>query len=189
MRLARSDAPSQRRRTQGRSARTSARAGSGAAARGSTRARLVRRAAALAALAGVSTGCYTYVPRDSGIEPGQRVALNINDAGRVALAGGLGAGAERVEGDVLSQTDSALSVRVTAVRYRGGTSARWSGEPVEVRRSHVHETRERRFSRARTLALAATLVAAVATLVLTTDFDAFGLPRGGDDGPGGGPDQ
>jgi hypothetical protein len=147
------------------------------------------RVVLLATLAGVTSGCFTYVNRESAVAPGTRVALDVNDAGRVALAGGLGSGAERVEGAVVSQTDSALNLRVTAVRYRGGVTTRWSGEPIEVRRSYVNETRERRFSRGRTLALAAAVVAAIATLVLTTDFDIFGLPSregggGTDPGPG-----
>ena len=152
------------------------------------RARRACRGVLLAALAGVSPGCYTYAPRSADVTPGTRVALDINDVGRVALASGLGAGAERVEGSVVSQTDSALHLRVTSVRYRGGVATRWSGEPLEVQRAHVSETRERRFSRARSLALAAIVVGVIATLALSSDFDIFGI-AGGDGDPGDGPDQ
>ena len=135
--------------------------------------------------------CYAYATPARDPDPGMRVALDINDAGRVALAGGVGPGAERVEGRLVSRSDSLLRLRVTGVRYREGTTARWNGEELAVRAEHVTSTRERRLSRGRTLAFAAAGAAAILVLALTTNFDIFGLPFGGDgDGPGGGgPDQ
>ena len=135
--------------------------------------------ALVVAALGLTTACYTYAPAGSAAappEPGRLVAFDITDAGRVALASGLGSGAERVEGELVSRTDSLLTLRVTGVRYRDGASARWSRESFGLRPEYVATTRERRFSRGRTLALAATALGALAALMITQDLSIFGTP-------------
>lgn len=146
------------------------------------------RAAASAALC-LAGACYTYAPAGEAPAPGRHVALDLSDAGRAAVAAGVGAGAERVEGELVSRTDSLVTLRVTGVRYRGGAVTRWAGESLAVRTSDVAVTRERRLSRGRTVALVTTIAGALVALAVTQDLSIFGSPGRTGTGTGGGPDQ
>ena len=104
-------------------------------------------------------GCYTLQPA-TGFAPdvGTNLALDINDAGRIALGGTMGPEIAAVEGRLLRADSTDYLVSVTNIRLlRGGVQV-WGGEQVRISRDHVGYAYERRFSRSRSFALAATLV-------------------------------
>jgi hypothetical protein len=117
-----------------------------------------------------------------------RVALDLNDRGRVALSDSIGPSADRIEGEVQAAEDSAVVLRVTSVRYTNGQRHRWTNEPLTVRADLVRDLRARHLSRARTALVAGVSTAAFVAFVISRDLLGFGSP--GEDGGGGpGPGQ
>lgn len=126
-------------------------------------------------------GCYTYAPLDAstGVQAGERVAVEVTDRGRVELGERLGSGVVRLEG-TLTRTDSQdLVMNVWRVMSIGGETSRWSGESIRFRRDLAARVQMRTLNRPRTYLVAG---AAVAGLVLfAKSFDLFGSFTGGSD--------
>lgn len=119
-------------------------------------------------------GCYTLVPaRQTTPQPGDVIALDITDAGRVALGGLIGPEISQVEGRFVGMDSSAYVVGVTAVRFLQGGDQVWHGENVHIKSEYVASRYERRFSAVRSVALGAVAVGAVA-LVATKSLHGFG---------------
>jgi len=119
------------------------------------------------ALAVLLTGCYTLQPASGvGSPVGTRVAFDVNDAGRVALGGTMGPEIGQIEGRLLNADNGDYLIAVTVVRLLRGGEQVWRGERVRIKPEHVGNTYELRFSRARTIALSATIVGGVAAFVL-----------------------
>lgn len=150
-----------------------------------TRSRLAR-----VALLVCLTGCYAYIPVDSPVTPGTRVAVELNDQGGAELRGVIGSDVAQVEGAMVHNSDTAVVVSVWKTHGRYGALNRWSGEQVSVRREYVRRITERRLSRSRTTLAVAGVAAGVLAFVLSRNLLGLG---GGDvsDGPpnGGGDDQ
>lgn len=110
-----------------------------------------------------ATGCYTYAPLWNGSPAaGSEISLGLSDRGRVALAGPLGPGAQRVTGRLVGATDSAYVIRVSEVAYVGGVpSAKWNGEEVSVSKDFVAGMAERRLSKSRSWIATGIVVAAL----------------------------
>ena len=116
-------------------------------------------------LAFLLVGCYTLQPiRGVVPTPGTIIGLDINDAGRVALGGSMGPQIARVEGRMVSRDSSEYVLAVTDVHLLDGTDQVWSGETVTVKSEYVSTTLERRLSVARSVALGAAGIGAVAIL-------------------------
>ena len=126
--------------------------------------------ATLAALLGASAACYTTHPLMSAPDPGAIAVVSLNDRGRVALGDAIGANADRIEGSVVSRTDTAFVLAVRTVDYVGGASNGWKGEPVTVPVAGVRGMTEKRFSKARTSVAAGALVAAVVAFIVTRNL-------------------
>lgn len=142
----------------------------------------------LAASLVLGTGCYTLKPMTQATpEPGTVVALDINDAGRVALGGSIGPEVGQIEGRLLTQPNGEYEVAVSTVRFLRGGQQIWSGERVRVTRDQVGNSYVRRFDRGRTIALSAAVVAGVAAVVASRDLFGFGAePDPPTEPPGGG---
>jgi hypothetical protein len=114
-----------------------------------------------------ATGCYTLVPvANTGVPAGAMVALEINDAGRVALGGSMGPEIGEVEGRLVEQTSSEYRLAVTGVRYlRNAGEQTWNGERISIPTEHVRAVRERRLSKGRSAIFAGAAVGAVAYIV------------------------
>ena len=114
-----------------------------------------------------ATGCYTLVPvANTGIPAGATVALDINDAGRVALGGTMGPEIGQVEGRLVEQTSSAYVVSVNAVRMlRTNAEQAWTGERVTIPTEHVRSVSERRLSKGRTAIIAGAATGALAYII------------------------
>jgi hypothetical protein len=144
---------------------------------------LTRRARLAAGVLPLILGaCYTYRPVGVTPVPNTRLALVLNDQGRVGAASQVGPQVAKLEGNLLAATDTGYVVSVAAVQAIYGARTRWTGETVSVRRDYVAFASERRFSRGRTALFIGSAVSAVVALVMTTHI--FGI---GGDGPPGGP--
>lgn len=110
-------------------------------------------------------GCYTLEPTGGVVpEVGMGIALDLNDAGRVALGGSMGPEIARIEGQLLSKDTEDYFVAVRTVYYLRGGEQEWRGEKVHIKPQYVSMLYERRFSRGRTLAVGAAALGAVALL-------------------------
>jgi hypothetical protein len=146
------------------------------------------RLPALAAVAVVMTGCYTYTPVGDALRPvaGTTVQATLTDRGRVALEQSLGPEVWQVEGMVRTVSDSTVEMSVHKTVTISRASTRWTGEPVTLRREHYQSMRERQLSRGRTFMLAGSLSAGVVAFVATRSLFGFGA---GNDNPPGGPEN
>ena len=147
----------------------------------------LRRAARMLAVApfvaSTLTGCYSYArvgPGASAPAPGEFVAAEITDQGRVALADSLGPSPSRVEGRLVSASDTAVTLAVTAVRSLGGDRATWAGERVTLRRTSVSQLTQRRLSVGRSVVAGAIAVGAVVALAIALGITGFSDGGGGD---------
>ena len=125
-------------------------------------------------------GCYSYVPLGGTrpeTAPGARVAIELTDEGRVGMAPQVGPEADRIEGKVLAQSDSAYELGVSMLIGLYGAESKWSGEKVAVRKEYVRRLTVRRFSAWRTAVAVGSVSAAVLTFVLTRSL------LGGGSGP------
>jgi hypothetical protein len=117
---------------------------------------------ALCAVGILSAGCYSLQPvAGPAPQSGTRVALDITDAGRVALGGSMGPEIVQVSGTLLSGDTSEYVLSVSDVKYLRGDMQAWKGETVRIRPSYVSRMYLREFSRTRTAVVAAVGVALV----------------------------
>jgi hypothetical protein len=110
-------------------------------------------------------GCYTLQPTGGPVpQAGKIIGLDINDAGRVALGGAMGPSIGQIEGRLVQKDSSEYVVAVTAVHLLRGGDQVWRGEAVHIKTEFVSSVYERRFSKARSAALAAIGIGAVAII-------------------------
>lgn len=156
------------------------------------RARRSRRGAAALALASVHllASCYTYVPRDvAGVgaeaTSGARVALDVNDAGRAALAPTLAPGITRVEGTLVAARRDTLVLALAGYSQIRRPATRLVGDTLRLWRGHLEGAAERRLSRRRTALVVGAGVAVVAAFLIGRGLSGRGVPpesRGPDGG-------
>jgi hypothetical protein len=109
-----------------------------------------------------ASACYTLEPiRGSSPVLGTRIALDVNDAGRVALGGSMGPEIDRVEGRLIERTNGEYLLGVTSVVLLRGGVQTWKGEQVVVKPEFVSTVYERRLDKARTGLFAAVVAGSV----------------------------
>jgi len=143
-------------------------------------------ACAVAAASQVVTSCYAYAPANSPqLAPGARVALEVNDDGRAALARALAPSITRLEGTLLGTEGGRMVVALSGYSQIRGGHTQLTGDTVRLRGEHVAVVRQRQFSRRRTaLAVGAALAVAV-TFLAGRGIIGRGTPpedRGGEPG-------
>jgi hypothetical protein len=128
------------------------------------------------------SGCYSLRPAAS-VEPqvGTRVAFDLNDAGRAALAPSMGQDIGQVDGLLIAKENGDYLLSVLNVHFLRGGEQAWSGEQVRFKTEYVGARYERRFSPVRTVGLAALTAGAVGAFLATRSL--FG--SGQEDGPPG----
>lgn len=117
----------------------------------------------MAAIMAWSSGCYS-LERVNGSSPvpGSRIALDVNDVGRVALGGSMGPEIDRVEGRLIERTNGEYLLGVTSVSLlRGAGVQTWKGEQVVVKPEFVSTVYERHLDKAKTGLLAAAIAGGV----------------------------
>ena len=113
----------------------------------------------------LASACYDVQPMVSATPaPGTRLALSINDTGRVALGGTMGPEIRRVEGNLLNRDNNEYVLAVTGVNLLNGDFQKWDGETVRIQSSMVNGLYERRFSKGRTIAFVGLVALAAATI-------------------------
>jgi hypothetical protein len=126
-----------------------------------------------AGLLAFQLGCHTYLPMQEPVPAaGRGVAVELNDRGRLMVAGQLGESVLRVDGTLVSTTDSMITMRVSRTVQVRGSTAVWAGESVQIPQAGVRGYRLREFSRGRSVALAVGIVGVL--VFLATSLDLFG---------------
>ncbi|MCC6318998.1 MAG: hypothetical protein IT361_15065 [Gemmatimonadaceae bacterium] len=119
------------------------------------------------------------VPLDVGTAPaaGERVALEISDEGRVALAERLGSGLVEVEGRLVALSPAAFDMQVFKVRSIRDGEAQWSGERVSIPRAQVARVNARALSRGRTVLAVAGIGGGIIAFIVTRQLLSGGRER------------
>ena len=133
------------------------------------------------------TACYAYTPVQTPPSPGAQIALEVTDAGRVALNEKIGPGVVRLEGTLAGVDGSDLLVDAQSVKQVRGYISDLGGVRVRLAREYVTRMDQRQFSRSKTMIVAGGIVAIVAGFFITKGFGGRGTPPEGTGG--GGPDQ
>lgn len=123
-------------------------------------------------------GCYSYLPVQSAPPAGKdtdRVAIVVNDRGRVLLADRVGPLVEQIEGRIDKRENGSITMAVYRVKDVRGDYSSWTGEPVQIPDEAVLGYRPRKISKFKT-ALFIGAVAGLIVATLRTSFDIFGLP-------------
>ena len=121
------------------------------------------------------TGCYSLRPVGStSPQPGERVALEINDQGRVALGGMIGPSISRIEGTLIQQEPDAFLLSVRSIQYVHGGEQVWSGERVRVNQEHVASVFQRHLSKGRSVVFGVATIGGFAAYMLTRDLLGIG---------------
>ncbi len=124
------------------------------------------------ALLAFQVGCYSYLPvQDTPPAAGQHVGITLNDRGRQLAGERLGPDADRIDGILVSSSETTVTVSVNRVKSLRGSSSIWAGEQVEIPREGVRGFQERQLSRGRTAMLTVGLVVgaiAIASLITLT---------------------
>jgi hypothetical protein len=110
-------------------------------------------------------GCYTLQPTGGAIpEPGTVMGFDLNDAGRLALGGSMGPEIGQVEGRLIQKSPADYTVGVTSIHMLRGGDQVWHGEVVHIKPDYVSTLYTRKFSTARSVALGAVGVGAIALI-------------------------
>ncbi|MBX9928952.1 MAG: hypothetical protein K2X99_08565 [Gemmatimonadaceae bacterium] len=145
--------------------------------RGTAVRRRLGAALSIAALI-LQTGCYSYLPlQDKPPVIGTRVAVTLNDRGRVDLGDKLGPSVDRVEGSVARIDGDRIALDVYRTTDLRGSDANWSGERVEIGLNGVRGFQERQLSKKKSFVLAAVLIGTVVLSALTVNLSVFGDPK------------
>ncbi len=135
-------------------------------------------------------GCYSYLPVQSAPPPvSEKMAVALNDRGRVLLGDRLGSSVDRVEGVLVSADSAGIVMDVSGIKDLRGGSAVWSGERVTIPNEAIMGFRPRKLSKARSFLLAGAIVGVLAVITFGLTLDLFGGDtEGGEviEGPGGG---
>jgi hypothetical protein len=137
-----------------------------------------------AGLLAFQLGCHTYLPMQEPVPAaGREVAVELNDRGRLMVAGQLGESVLRVDGTLVSTTDSMITMRVSRTVQVRGSTAVWAGEPVQIPQAGVRGYRVREFSRGRTVALAVGALGVLTFLATSLDLIGGGTGKPDPDDP------
>lgn len=140
--------------------------------------RIIGAVAAALSIVGTS-GCYTLqLAPGADIPNGTQVALDITDAGRVALGGSIGPEIAQIEGRLQSKENNEYTIAVSSVHLLRGGEQVWKGERINVRTDFVARAYERRLSPGRTV-VAGSVGAGVVLFLVTRAIVGAGL---GDEG-------
>lgn len=150
----------------------------------------MRQFAGFAAMLASVAGCYTLRPAASEPPTGSRIAIGLNDEGRVAMGGAIGPEIDQIQGTLIDGRNGEYVVAVRAVRFLRGGEQVWAGERVRINREHVRTTYRREFSRGRTLAFVGTTLGAVGLFIAGRNAGLIAIggdrePKRDDGGSGG----
>jgi hypothetical protein len=128
--------------------------------------RLFRSTVALPLVA-LLAGCFSLQPVDR-LAPsvGAEVAVDLNDAGRSALAPTLGSEVAQVHGHLIRRDGDQDVLAVTSTAFVHGGERTWAGETVHVRTDYASRYYENRVSTKRSLIVGGLIAGALAVLTV-----------------------
>lgn len=144
---------------------------------------------AILVVAAALSGCYTYKPLATGVEPtvSERVRVELTSQGTTELARYLGPGVKEAEGVLISiGADRAMTLAVDFVAQTNGIRQPWSGEGhVTFPAQYIAGTKGRFFEKRKSwvAALAASAAIILTAVVALKEGGAFGGGGGGDPPP------
>jgi hypothetical protein len=142
----------------------------------------VLRAALIALVVCSATGCFRYsTVTPSELRPGEVASVWLAPRGASSLATALGPRTSRLEGRIISASDSMVTVAVTTIVRSPGQEEFWPGDSVRVCMSDVDSLRVRRLDGPRSLLASSGVVAAAVAGRALANGQIFG--RGGSSGP------
>jgi hypothetical protein len=122
----------------------------------------------------LQAGCYSYLPVQTALPAtGTRMAVVINDRGRVAIGDRVGSAVELVEGLLVATDSSAVTIEVYRTTDMRGRDASWTGESVRIPKDAISGYRERVLSKRKTAVLVGGLIGAIVVSAWATNFDLF----------------
>lgn len=112
--------------------------------------------------------CYvtTPVPSAPAPEPGTKLHVELTDAGSASLAQYLGPNVNYVDGRLLGQSDTAMSLSVSGLTLRSGAEQYWKGENVSLPHSAIATIQEKKVSWWRSTLLAGGIIAGLTSIGL-----------------------
>ncbi|MGH9695271.1 MAG: hypothetical protein ACRD5Z_14070 [Bryobacteraceae bacterium] len=128
--------------------------------------------------------CYvtTPVPAAPAPVPGTKLHVELTDAGATSLAQYLGPGVGYVDGRLLAQDDTSMSLAVSETTMRSGIEQSWKGETVSLPHTAIATIQQKKVSWWRSGLIAGGLIAAVASIGLVKGGTTGGAPRHGPPG-------
>lgn len=133
----------------------------------------------------LASGCFTYTSAGTApVAPGTRVALVLNDQGRVGLSQRVGPEIARLDGALVEKSDSAYTIRVRKITDLSGSEQLWSDETIAVRPEFLKVVTVRQFSRSRTLLAVGATGLAVGAFAVGRSLIASGIENDDPGDPG-----
>lgn len=133
-------------------------------------------------------GCYSFQPVQTSLPAaGQRIAVVLNDRGRLMVGDRLGSSIDKADGLLVAVDSGGVTLEVYRTFDMRGNPATWTGERVQVPRDGISGYQERQFSKRRTAILVGVTVGAVAASLLLANLNVFGSLFSHEDKGGGTP--
>lgn len=128
--------------------------------------------------------CYvtTPVPSAPAPVPGTKLHVQLTDAGSASLAQYLGPNVNYVDGRLLGQSDTAMSLSVSGLTFRSGEEQYWKGENVSLPHSAIATIQQKRVSWWRSGLLAGGIIAGLTSIGLVAGTTSGGPRTGGTHG-------
>jgi hypothetical protein len=122
--------------------------------------------------------CYvtTPVPSAPAPAPGTKLHVELTDAGSMSLAQYLGPNVNYVDGRLLGESDTTMSLSVSGLTFRSGLEQYWKGENVSLPHSAIATIQQKKVSWWRSSLLAGGVIAGIASIGLVAGV-ASGGPR------------
>jgi hypothetical protein len=136
----------------------------------------------------LQVGCYSYRPLQTNVPAaGQRIAVVLNDRGRVLVGDRLGPAVDKVDGLLVEAGDAGVTLEVYRTLDLKGSAASWTGERVQVPKDGISGYQEREFSKRRTTLLTVAIVGGIAASLLMANLNVLGDLFSRDNSGGGSP--
>jgi hypothetical protein len=128
-------------------------------------------------------GCYSLQPV-RGVDPqiGSKIAIDVNDMGRVGLGQTIGPEIAQVEGTLVEKDTASYLLALSSVRMLRGMEQPWTGEQIRVKKEYFGSTYERRFSTGRSIGLGVITLGGFALFLASRSLFGIGTDDGGPPG-------
>lgn len=129
-------------------------------------------------------GCYVTTPIPSTPAPvaGTKLHVQLTDAGSASLAQYLGPNVGYVDGRLLAESDTTMSLSVSGLTFRSGEEQYWKGENVSLPHSAIATIQQKKVSWWRSTLLGGGIIAGLASIGLVAGTSSGGPRNSGTHG-------